>query len=134
MFVTATVADRDVRRFPHGTIIHAGDLVVTAGNATRHEIAERLAENGRHWWSIMSELFEGYSCNSSFTPFDAGEANPFVGLTSTACVAECMDMLDDGTNEIVGRLWFFENWALEDPLQELATRGRTVFRFAGSED
>lgn len=106
-----------------------GDLLVTADNAMRSNLAEALRSD-RGYWSAFADLFESYSCNGSYTPFDAGEGNPFVGLTSAPCIAESMDYPDSGEAEIVGRLWWFPHYAIDDPLQELARHGRTVFTLA----
>lgn len=102
-----------------------GDLLVTADNATRSDIAYGLREHG--YWVAFADAFEGYSCNGSYTPFDAGEGNPFVGLTSAPCIAESMSTEDDGTQVIHGSFWYFPDYAIRDPLEELATRGRTIF-------
>jgi len=110
------------------TVHENGDLIITADNGARQRIAEERRE--RDFWTVFLEMTEHYWANGSYTPFDAGQANPFVGLTDTACIAEHMDAKDDGTNVVVGRLWFFEDWALNDPLEELKRRGRTVFKLA----
>lgn len=104
-----------------------GDLLVTAGNETRHWLKERAHCD---YWDTLGQLFEGYSCNGSFAPFDAADANPFVGLTSSPCVAESMTTNDDGENEIDGACWWFPSYAIRDPLDELKTKGRTVFTLA----
>ena len=107
-----------------------GDLLVTVDNQTRREIREDR-ERGRDYWSVLADVFEPYYTNGSYEPFNAGLADPFVGLTDTACVAESMALPDDGSKAIVGRLWFFEKWDTQDPLEQLWTRGRTVFKSAG---
>jgi hypothetical protein len=106
-------------------ILPNGNLRVTANNAMRASISEGLKTRG--YWSTMADAFESYSCNGGFTAFDAGEANPFVGLTSAPCVAESMSYDDDGQAEIDGRLWAFTSYATHDPLEELATRGRAEY-------
>lgn len=104
-----------------------GDLLLTASNAVRADIAYAISQ-GRGYRSIMAELLESYSCNGSFTHFDAGDGNPFVGLSSAPCIAEQMDFLDDGTLEIVGDFWAFDDYAIIDDLDELKNRGRVVYR------
>ena len=112
------------------TILPDGDLKLTLSNEGRRNISEALEQN-QGYWTIMADLFEGYSCNGSFTHFDAGEANPFVGLTSAPCIAEAMDYPDNGENEVVGRLWWLSDYAIRDDLEELRTLGRTVYHLAG---
>lgn len=108
-------------------ILASGALRVTADEETRAEIAAGLE---RSYWGAMADAFEHYSCNGSFTPFDAGDANPSVGLTSAPCVAESLSVLDDGTREIDGRLWWFPDYAIRDPLDELVEIGETTFASA----
>lgn len=106
-----------------------GDLLVTAGNDGRAEI-KAMQGAQRDYWSILAELFEPYFTNGSFEPFDAGDGNPFVGLTSAPCIAESMSHLDDGTNRVDGEFWYFDRYATHDLLDELRNRGRTVFTLA----
>jgi hypothetical protein len=101
------------------TVLPNGNLVLTADPETREEIDRAGLD--------LHALLESYWANGSYTPFDAGNANPFVGLTSAPCIAERMTTLDDGTNEIDGRLWWFPNYAVECPIETLAKSGRVVF-------
>lgn len=64
-------------------------------------------------------------------PFWRGDANPAIGLTDAPCIAESMDYLDNGDRVIVGRAWWFADYQIRDPLEELASDGETVFQFAG---
>ena len=113
-------------------ILPSGALRVTANNETRREIADALRA-GRGYWSTLWEAFERYAVNGSYEPFNAGDANPFVGLTSAPCVAEEITVEDDGARVIEGRLWWFPDYCLRDPLDELKTRGVTVFALAEDE-
>lgn len=113
----------------NATVLPCGDLKVTAGNETRSEIA-RWISDGRDRSTIAADLFESYSCNGSFTPFDAGDGNPFVGLTGAPCIAESMTVEDDGARAIDGRFWYFGDYMIRDELEELARRGRVIFTLA----
>jgi len=106
------------------TILENGDLEITADEEAREYIADHA---DRNYWLVMADLFESYACNGSFTHFDAGQANPFVGLTSAPCVAEEMTTHDDGTNEIIGRCWYFNNYAIECDLEKLRDEGRVIY-------
>lgn len=108
------------------TIDDAGDLVVTADR----EMLEDVAATCSDYWGRLHSVFEPYSANGSYAVFDAGSANPFVGLTDAPCVAEEMDVLDDGTHVIVGRLWWYPGYELADPWTDLEETGRTVFTAA----
>lgn len=105
-------------------ILPSGDLALSIPDAgDRAEFREELERFG--YWSAMANAFESYACNGSFTHFDAGQGNPFVGLTSAPCVAESMTTEDDGTNVIEGRCWYFANYALDNDAEQLAD-GQTV--------
>lgn len=109
-------------------VLPSGDLLVTADNETRSEIARSM--NDSQYRGTLADIFEPHSCNGSYTPFDAGEGNPFVGLTSSPCIAETMTCDDDGERDIDGRMWWFPDYMLRDPLDELKSRGRTIFSLA----
>jgi hypothetical protein len=107
------------------TINAAGNLVLSVNEEERQELAY-----ARDRWDervIFSGLLESYACNGSFTYFDAGEGNPFVGLTSAPCIAEAMDVADDGTKSIEGRFWAFMDYMVTDPLEVLQEAGEVVF-------
>lgn len=112
-------------------ILESGALRVTLAPEEREELQAQLADSNRGYWGAFADLFESYSCNGSFTPFDAGDGRPFVGLTDSPCIAECMDYADDGTPEIVGRLWWFPDYMIRDPLDQLARHGEATFTLAG---
>ena len=111
------------------TIQPNGNLLITACNETRAEIAA-MQRNNRDYWSIMADLFESYSCNGSYTPFDAGNGNPFVGLTGAPCIAESMSYDDNGQAEIIGKFWYFSDYVFRDDLDELKRYGRVIYRKA----
>lgn len=111
-------------------IIANGDLLMTASDETRAEMADMLRDPNWNYWSVFAELLEIYLCNGSYTPFDAGEGNPFVGLSSAPCIAESMCYSDSGELEIDGRFWYYPNYAITDPLAELKNKGRVIFDLA----
>lgn len=104
-------------------------LVMTADERTRQELREALTS--RDFFTVLSDILEPYFTNGSFRPFDAGDANPYVGITSAPCVAEDMSHLDDGTNVIVGRFWFFPDYMLRCPIEELITHGEVSWELGG---
>lgn len=110
------------------TILPNGDLKLTANNETRAYIASELRQGKRD--HIIYDLLEYDICNGGFTPFDAGDANPFVGLTTAPCIAEAMTTEDNGDNVIDGRFWYFDDYMIRDELEELARRGRVVYKLA----
>lgn len=111
------------------TILDNGDLRVTADNETRAFIAQSQHDERSHW-TILADLFEPYFTNGEYEPFDASNANPFVGLTSAPCIAESLTVLDDGTREIDGRFWYYADYMLINELNELKRYGRVTFTLA----
>lgn len=110
-------------------VLENGDLRLQADEETRAYIAE-CEETQFGYWNTMASLFEHYATNGGFEHFDAGEADPFVGLSSAPCIAEGMDYPDEGGREIVGRLWWFPDYAVRDDLEELQRTGETIYRLA----
>lgn len=100
------------------TVNNAGDLVLTS------PVFERESDDDV---GELTELMESYWTNGEYRPFDAGGGNPFVGLTNAPCIAEKIDIHDDGECEVVGRLWYFEAYMIESFMDTLATTGKVVF-------
>lgn len=103
-----------------------GDLKLIADKETRDYINEAISGDKSHD-SIMSDLLEDYACNGSYTFFSAGDANPFVGLSSAPCIAEAMDYDCEGNATIQGDFWHYADYMIESELQLLATCGSVVF-------
>lgn len=111
------------------TILPNGNLEVSISDAeTRMEFADRAGQVGE--LSALVEFSEAYWTNSSFWPFDAGAANPFVGLTDAPCIAEGHTINDNGECEIIGRLWWFPDYMVKSFAEEIIQTGKTVFTLA----
>lgn len=82
----------------------------------------------------MYDLFEDYSYNGGYTLFDAGDANPFVGLTDAPCIGEAMDSDDDGNRSVIGKLWHYSDYMVSNYIDELYKNGFVIFEFAGDYD
>lgn len=76
---------------------------------------------------VLMDLTEPYWTNGSYQPFNAGDGNPFVGLSSAPCIAESMDIDEDGKYTINGRLWAYTDYMLKDERQELLEHGCVEF-------
>lgn len=107
-----------------------GDLKLSASNACRAWLAESMASKHYNFWSTLADGLESYWTNGSYQPFDAGDGNPFVGLTSAPCIAETMNFEDDGTQTIDGDFWYFDRYVIDCPLEQLRNFGRAVFTLA----
>lgn len=109
-------------------VLPSGALLLTANNPTRNYLATMGDDSD--FTQAMYDLLEPFSSNGGFVLFDAGQANPFVGLTSAPCIAESMAYDDDGSAEVEGRLWWFEPYQVSSYVRELRTKGRVVFACA----
>lgn len=101
-----------------------GHLLITADNKARAWLKEHECASDD---DLLWEGFEGYWANGRFWPFDAGRADPFVGLWCGPCIAESMDVDDDGKHSINGRCWAYMAYEVRSPINELRNRGRTIF-------
>lgn len=91
----------------------------------RDELAEILEIDGTD--QALAYLLEDEAVNGGYTAFDAGNGTPFVGLTEAPCIAESMDIDDDGEMTIQGEFWFYERYMLECPVQKLIEEGAVTF-------
>lgn len=107
----------------------SGHLQITADAVARAELLDQM-ELGRTSDQILMDGTESYWTNGSYTPFDAGQANPFVGLTCAPCIAEHLDVDDDGARTVDGGLWWYPNYMVSDPMEVLMKTGSVVFRAA----
>lgn len=107
-------------------VMKSGALELTADREGIEWICEQV-DLGRDSDTILMDGMERYWTNGGFTPFDAGMGNPFVGLTSAPCIAESMEIHENGDREVRGGLWFFSRYMLVDPMEELKQMGRVVF-------
>jgi hypothetical protein len=101
-------------------ILPNGDLRVTVQNPDRSELdgyrfgadlLEALGLLGNGWGNI--------------NPADIG--------AMTDCdwiMTDDYSVLDDGTTEVYGRIWWFPNYMVVNPMRELAERGEVTFTFA----
>jgi len=94
-------------------------------------IADGIKADGNEV-STLRDIFERHWTNNGFEPFDAGLANPFVGMTDAPCIAEhALDRKDDGTQSIQpgDRVWWYPGYCLRNPLDVLLDRGEVEFAF-----
>jgi hypothetical protein len=108
------------------TILPNGSLEVSLADAEAREwLVDGLVKHTSE--DMLMFGTEQYWTNGMFHPFDAGQANPFVGLSSAPCIAEDMDVHDDGTREINGRFWAYLDYQVRDFADDLLEHGRAVF-------
>lgn len=99
-------------------------------------IADRVESDGNEV-NVLRDLLEPYWTNNGFEPFDAGAANPYVGITDAPCIAEhALVVDDDGKRSIQpgDRIWWFPNYAVRNPLDVLLDRGSVEFPFGFKDD
>lgn len=112
------------------TILPNGHLQLSLEANERDDLID-ANERGGEMGALM-DLTEPYWTNNSFHPFDAGLANPYVGITSAPCIAERMNGPDEenGKYEIDGRLWWFPAYETTGIVDELLKHGKVVFSAA----
>lgn len=109
------------------TILPNGHLQLSLEPDERDDLIA-ANERGGEMGALM-DLTEPYWTNNGFHPFDAGQANPYVGITSAPCIAERMSGPDEasGKYEIDGRLWWFPTYETTGIVDELLEHGKVVF-------
>ena len=107
------------------TILPNGDLRLTVDENDADTLS-RFSDTPS--MTILQDLLEPYSSNGSFAAFSGADANPFVGLTSAPCIAEALNYSDPDNVSIIGRLWYFENYAIYDEIEELINQGFVDFQ------
>lgn len=117
------------------TQLENGDLELTLDAADENETDDLKSEisemqEKKDDLSILIEGTESYWTNGSFQPFDAGQGNPFVGLTESPCIAESMGYDDNGDAEIEGEFWYFGDYMIESFLDILKEKGKVIFTLA----
>lgn len=112
-------------------VLENGDLALIANAATRKFLKD---SDGSDMCPEIFDLFEPESCNGGYTLFDAGNGNPFVGLTSAPCIAESLTApTENSPREVDGRLWWFPDYQVINFVEELREKGRVVFTLAPEE-
>lgn len=107
------------------TITEHGNLKLTADAQGAGWLREQQVD--RTDVDVLSSILETHSCNGSFTVFEAGRANPAVGLTDAPCIAEAMSIDEYGKRQIEGRFWYFNDYATRDMVETLIKRGDILF-------
>jgi hypothetical protein len=108
------------------TLLPSGSLQLRLDESDEVDEIRHTVEKGGDMAALW-DLMEPYWANGRYQPFDAGEGNPFVGLTSAPCIAECMGMDDDGRQTIEGRVWWFPNYMITSVVDELLANGHVDF-------
>lgn len=109
----------------YACVLENGNLELTTHEDFIEELKEAITEKDSV--SILCEAMEHYSCNGSYTVFDASNANPFVGLTSATCIAESMDIDDQGNQTIQGDFWYYNDYMILNPIEVLLETGKVIF-------
>lgn len=110
------------------TILENGNLKLSLSADEREEAAYSLERAGEDM--VLADLTEPYWTNGGYQAFNAGEGNPFVGLTSAPCIAESLSYDEDMKATVEGRLWWFPDYAVRSPVEELIEKSEVVFALA----
>ena len=94
----------------------------------RDEITEIL--NRLDPVSILLEGTEHLWTNGSYHPFDAGQGNPFIGLTEAPCIASSLDIDDQGQMSVEGDFWYYGDYMITNPIEQMLDAGFVDFTLA----
>jgi hypothetical protein len=106
-------------------ILPSGNLLITADNRDREELAYDLRRGARD--SAESIVIENARHGPGCGQYEFVSGEELCAMTEAPCFAAHMTIEDDGTRAFYGKVWKFEEYMLRDYLEELAWRGRTVF-------
>lgn len=114
------------------SITALGDLEIAASTEARHSLREARNDHGSYpdFPTEMFDLMERYSTNGSYTLFDAGQGNPFVGRTGAPCIAREIVSDEKGEKAVVGQLWWYPKYEIQSYIAELVETGCVVFQKA----
>jgi hypothetical protein len=101
-----------------------GNLLITADNAARRDLAEAFASGGYY----QMEMVVNEDIELTFIPPEAIGA-----LTDAPIIGEAV-INDDGDYEGFGNVWWYPDYQVSDPWEELRRRGRVIFTLAPADD
>lgn len=108
------------------TVLENGNLQLQISDQEeRQEFALNNVNRGEA--SAICDALEPYSCNGSYTWFCAGDGNPFVGLSNAPCIAERLDVDDNGECTVDGDFWFLDDYMVRDYMAELGNGLAVIF-------
>jgi hypothetical protein len=109
-------------------ILSNGDLCFTLES---NEEKEEVSEFGHAWERILGDCIGGCSPLIG-NGWECVAPETIGALTDAPIVSDDVGYDDDGTINHVGRVWWFPNYMVENPVETLATTGRVVFTLAGA--
>ena len=106
-------------------ILPNGNLVFRATNEARHDYAQQLRERGSDsvFWDVLAP-FQANGILFGIDPEDIG------ALTSAPIITDDLTIEDDGERTVHGKVWWFPNYCIIDPMAELFHKGRVEFTLA----
>jgi len=106
-------------------ILPSGNLLITADNRDREELAYDLRRGARD--TAESTVIENARHGPGCGQYEFVSGDDLCALSDAPFIAADMTIEDDGTRAFYGKVWKFEEYMLRDYLEELDWRGRTVF-------
>ncbi len=104
-------------------VLSTGNLILTVNNQARHELAEGWRDHhdwDRQWYDIIGPFQE----NGMLYPVDPDD---IAALTSAPILTDDLIVEADGSRHVLGRVWWFPDYMVRDPLEELRNTGRVEF-------
>jgi hypothetical protein len=100
------------------TILKNGCLKITADNAGRHELAQC-----NYFDKIEVHIAEELHRDN----FEFIRPEWVGALTDSPILTNDLSIGDTGVAEFVGDVWWFPNYMITDPWQELKNKGKVIF-------
>jgi hypothetical protein len=108
-------------------ILPNGNLLLTASNDARADYSDELKRRGSD--EVFYQMMSAWRDNGVLFPIEP----EWIGaLTEAPIIAEFHTVEDDGTNTVDGKVWWFPNYMITDPMKELFHKGRVEFTLAES--
>lgn len=112
-----------------------GNLQISFNSNEDRTEAKEMHDNGVYDLHIMWEGLEHYWANGSYEPFDASQSNPSVKLdfppdTALPCIADSMDVDDDGQKSFQEKFWLYSNYMTKSFIAEMLETGSCTFTLA----
>lgn len=99
----------------------ADNLVITADNESRHDLAEAYFAGG---YARAEDYAVHDVCDNSDLMFIP--PNAIGALTEAPIIGEAV-VNDSGEYEVFGSIWWYPDYQVVDPWEQLKNKGRVVF-------
>lgn len=102
-----------------------GNLTFIADSSLA-SLTDMLATHNDNDLTFLADMLEseGYSTNGSYTTINPEDV---AALTDAPMFSDEVNVADDGTVEVIGSVWWFPNYMVENFAKTLVETGRVTF-------